>query len=170
MSWILTWAECSGYSHGMLHPQMTPGCAGPSERSHKVFKRWLRAQHGAWQILFSLLSHHMPSWCFSSSSFWVTQTPRRVAQATGQTLAKGVYTWVYQCSFFCFFTLTLTGGSSLRRWLGCTGATGSAKQRSNASLSPVKICRLCCNVLPFINIMSVLSLAAASFRTADSEH
>lgn len=91
---------------------------------------------------------------FSSSSFWRTDTKKWF-----RPFAKSLYAFCTSHISMLFFLLLLhlyTDGSSLRRCLGCNGAIRSAKQRSNASPSLAKICRLCCNVLPFINIIWML--------------
>lgn len=144
--------EFSGYGRGMLHPQMTPGCAGPSDRALQGGQRRPRARHRACKLHFGLLRHA----CLAVPSLHLHSEEPRSTKKLARYLAKSLYTWAHPYRFFCFFTLQPIAGNFLRTWLECTGAIRSAKERNSALFSPVKICWLHCHVLPFINIIQLL--------------
>lgn len=136
--WLWPWYATSAENTRLCWPLRQP-C--------KVF-RDDHAQHRVCQMLLSLLSAvAVPSLHLHSEE----QTQRKWLGP----FAKSLQTFCTSHISMLFFLLLhlYTDGSSLRRCLGCSGAIRSAKQRSNASPSLAKICRLCCNVLPFINII-----------------
>lgn len=167
VGWQRPDTKFSGDGGGTLHPQMSPGCAGPSDRTLQGGQRWPHAEHRACKLHFSLLRCACHHGAFSSPLLWRAHKHKNIAQIFGKKVVTPERIYAISSASS---PSTATAGSCLRRWLDCTGATGPAKQRNSAIISPTKNMPIALSCFAFHQYNPIaLSLTDVSFRTADSE-